>query len=301
MTCRAFILALVVSLLPKLANAAAAPAELLLPDSTKGAVIIPSWDKLETSFDATQLGQLLQDPVMKPFYEDLKAQVYKKGTDRLEKLGVSLEELRAITGGEIAIALTQPKPNVASMILIVDVTGREEKALALREKIGKSLVAQGGQVQPARNGINIFRLARNQTDTKDRFAVNFLKKQTLVLTDDLTTADMLSAALDQQRPDSLKKLPAYQAINSKLAKAAGDLQPQIRWYLDPFGYAEASRIMNPPEAKPTGSPDLLKLLRNQGFAAIQGLGGFVNFSTGQQEMLHRTFIYAPGNTAPGRR
>jgi hypothetical protein len=252
MNCRAIVLALVMNLLPQLA--VAAPADQLLPDSTKGALIIPSWEKLEKSFDATQLGQLLQDPVMKPFYEDLKAQFYKKGTDRLEKLGVSLEELRGITGGEMAIALTQPKPTVASLVLIVDVTGHEAEALALRDKIGKSLAAQGGQAQGVRNGISVFRLARNQGDTKDRFAVNFLKKQTLVLTDDLTTADLLSAALDQPRPDCLKNLPAYQAINKKLGKAAGDLPPHIRWYLDPFGYTEAMRIANPPEAKPQGSP-----------------------------------------------
>ncbi len=40
---------------------------------------------------------------------------------------------------------------------------------------------------------------------------------------------------------------------------------------------------------------MLKLLRNQGFTAVQGLGGVVNFSTGAHELLHRTFIYAPGN------
>lgn len=296
--CRFFVLALVLSFVPQFCLAAI-PAEQLLPDSTKGALLIPNWDKLETAFDATQLGQLLQDPVMKPFYEDLKSQIKTKGTHRLEKLGVSLEELRGITGGEIAIALTHPKVNVASLVLIVDVTGHEAEAIALREKATKNLLAQGAQQVGTRNGISTLRLARNQGDTKDRFAVNFLKKQTLVLTDELGTADLISAALDQPRVDSLKNMPAFSAVSKKLAKASGDLQPHIRWYIDPFGYTEAMRVLDPPEAKPQGSADLLKVLRNQGFAAIQALGGHVNFSTGQQEMLHRTFIYAPGNTAAG--
>ena len=38
----------------------------------------------------------------------------------------------------------------------------------------------------------------------------------------------------------------------------------------------------------------------QGFTAIQGVGGFLNFSTDKYEMLHRTFIYAPGNQAEGQ-
>ncbi len=298
MNCRYYVLALVLSLLPQLA-VAAIPVDQLLPDSTKGAVLIPNWEKLETAFDATQLGQLLLDPVMKPFYEDLKVQLRAKGSHRLEKLGVSVEDMRAIIGGEIAVALTLPKPDIAAIVLVVDVTGHEAEAVALREKIAKSLTTQGGQLIGTTNGISNFRLAKGQGDTKQRYAINFLKKQTLVLTDDMTTAELMSAAMDQPRGDSLKSLAAYQAINTKLAQKAGELQPQVRWYLDPFGYADAMRVLDPPDAKPTGSADLLKVLRNQGFAAIQAVGGYVNFSTGQQELLHRTFVYAPGNTTPG--
>ena len=299
MNCRSVVLALVCSLLPQLA-VAATPADQLLPDSTKAALLIPNWDKLETAFDATQLGQLLHDPVMKPFYEDLKAQFRNKGNHRLDKLGVSLEELRGITGGEIALALTTPRPNVASTVLIVDVTGHEAEATALRDKATKNLLTQGAQAVAPRNGISILRLARDQGDAKDRYAINFLKKQTLVITDDLATAELISAALDQPRVDALKNQPAYQAVGKKLAKAAGDLQPHIRWYIDPFGYAEAMRVLNPPDAKAQGNADLLKILRNQGFAAIQAVGGNVNFSTGQQEMLHRNFYLRPGQQR-GRR
>jgi hypothetical protein len=39
--------------------------------------------------------------------------------------------------------------------------------------------------------------------------------------------------------------------------------------------------------------DMLKILKNQGFTCIQGLGGYVNFMADRYEILHRTFIYAP--------
>lgn len=293
------VLALAFSILPQLALAAATPADQLLPDSTKGAVLIPNWDKLETAFDATQLGQLLLDPVMKPFYEDLKVQIKEKSSRRLAKLGVTVDDLRGVHGGEIALALTLPKPNIAALVLIIDVTGHETEAVALREKISKNMQAQGGQFLGTKNGISHYRLAKYPGDTKEQFAANFLKKQSLVLTDDMATAELISAALDQPRVDSLKSIVAYQAIGKKLIAASGELQPQVRWYLDPFGYTDAMRVLDPPDAKPQGTADLLKVLRNQGFAAIQAIGGHVNFSTGQQELLHRTFIYAPGNTTAG--
>jgi len=299
MNYRFLIIALIVSVLPQLAQAAATPADQLLPNTTKGAVLIPNWEKLETAFDATQLGQLMQDPVMKPFTEDLKNQIRSKGSRRFEKLGVSLDDLRAVLGGEIALALTLPKPDVASLVLIVDVTGHEAEAQALRDKITKNMQAQGGQLLGTQNGISHYRLARMPGDTKEQHAANFLKKSSLVLTDNLAMAEMLSAALDQPRPDSLKSIAAYQAISKKLTQASGTLQPQVRWYIDPFGYTDAMRVLDPPDAKPQGTADLLKVLRNQGFAAVQAIGGHVNFSTGQQELLHRTYVYAPGNTTPG--
>jgi hypothetical protein len=46
---------------------------------------------------------------------------------------------------------------------------------------------------------------------------------------------------------------------------------------------------------------MLKILKNQGFTAIEGVGGFVNFSVDKYDILHRTFIYGPGNQASGER
>ena len=39
--------------------------------------------------------------------------------------------------------------------------------------------------------------------------------------------------------------------------------------------------------------DYLKALREQGFDAIEGVGGFVNLDTESYEVLQRAFIYAP--------
>src|ERR1700744_5565174 len=39
--------------------------------------------------------------------------------------------------------------------------------------------------------------------------------------------------------------------------------------------------------------DIYKALRNQGFTAIQGVGGDVNFSSEGCELIHLTMLYAP--------
>src|SRR4029079_14929177 len=73
----------------------------------------------------------------------------------------------------------------------------------------------------------------------------------------------------------------------------------LRWFIEPFGYAETVRANTALRDKRRG-PDLLKIFRNQGFTAVQGVGEMINFSAGKYELLHRTMVYAPplaGHTA----
>ena len=68
--------------------------------------------------------------------------------------------------------------------------------------------------------------------------------------------------------------------------------PQIRWFIHPLGYAEAARAATPEGQRRKGK-SILEVMRNQGVAAIQGVGGFVDFAAEDYEMVHRTAVYAP--------
>jgi len=75
------------------------------------------------------------------------------------------------------------------------------------------------------------------------------------------------------------------------AKAAGGDHHHVRWFIEPFGYAEVARAAQGGRKK--RGTDILKILQTQGFAAMQGVGGHVFFATQGAEVLHRTFVYAP--------
>ena len=69
---------MIVALLPlSVANLliAAQPSAELLPGSTKGYLSIPDLDQLQAKWHETQLGQLVSDPTMEPFVEDLRRQI----------------------------------------------------------------------------------------------------------------------------------------------------------------------------------------------------------------------------------
>ncbi len=131
-------------------------------------------------------------------------------------------------------------------------------------------------------------------DEAARQVAYFVNADLLAAADNLKVLEGILARQEGNKADSLATLNAFSAITKRCLKGAGDLAPHARWFVEPFGYADAIRVANDhPRKKGT---DMLKILKEQGFTAIQGIGGFVNFNVEPYEMLHRTFVFAPGNS-----
>jgi hypothetical protein len=280
------------------AGAWAAPAsETLLPATTKGFISTNDVDEVRTKFRATQLGELVNDPVMKPFIEDLKTQIGAKLEKAGKRMGLKWADMEGVYGGEVALALVQPdakdKTSHAT-VLIVDITGKAEKAAALLAKVDgnqkanravRSALKAGGvemvvYTQPLAAGAKI-----------PERAFYFIKDDMLVATDHQQVATEIAGRFAGGAPDSLATHGGFQAAMKRNADAAAGAKQQIRWFAEPFGYVEVSRAMQGGRRK--RGNDILRILKDQGFTAIQGMGGYVFFNTGAEEVLHRTYIHAP--------
>jgi hypothetical protein len=266
----------------------------LLPNSTKGYVSVANVDEFETAFNKTQMGQLANDPAMKPFVEDLKRQLTEQWTKTHEKLGIGWEDLDGVPAGEVAMALLLPTPTHDAVVVLADVTGHKAEASKLLTKIDENMAARKAvrserKIQGA--NVVVFDIPKRD-DVPARQVAYFVKDELLAASDDIKVIEgLLSRQAGGSKDDSLASLPAFAAITKRCQEAAGELKPQARWFLEPFGYADASRLH---QAKRRGT-DMLKILKTEGFTAIQGVGGFINLSTDKYELLHRTFIHAPGN------
>ncbi len=275
------------------------PTEDLLPNTTKGYLSVANVDRLTEAFDKTQLGQLANDPTMKPFVEDLKRQLRENWTQTHQKLGITWEDLEGVPSGEVAIAFMLPNESEHALVILADVTGHEQQTEALLEKINKNMAAEKA-VRSERRVLDatviVFDIPKRD-ELPPRQVVYCVKDDLLAATDNLKVMRGIVRRLGQAGADSLSGLSAFKAIMKRCQEAAGDLEPHARWFIEPFGYADAVRLDKP---KKRGT-DMLKILKSEGFTAIEGLGGFVNFSVDKYEMLHRTFIYAPGNQSGGER
>lgn len=273
------------------------PSENLLPTATKGFVSTPNLADAEAKLADTELGKMFSDPLMQPFVEDLEKQIRSRMDKAGVRLGVTFEDLKGVDGGEVALAVVQPNPkdkHSHATVLIIDVTGKETAAKVMLEKIAANQTAKKGVKTHAKAGaieLTIFTLpVKTGEETADQ-VIYFLHKDQIVLTDSTAVAEGIAGRFGQAAADSLAKLPAFEHSMAKNVAAAGDAKPNIRWFVEPFGYVEVSRAINGGRRKRGRDP--LKILANQGFNAVQGLGGNLFFSTGTEEILHRTFVYAP--------
>jgi hypothetical protein len=283
-----------VMLLPTAATAGAfAPSETIFPATTRGWISVADPQVFQESFDRTQYGQLLKDPVMKPFMDSFRAQLRSAGKQRLGKLGLTLEDLEKVPGGEIAMAAIEPQPGVLASILLVDTTGHEAETKALLDQVEKRLIEQKATKSTGAGGMSVFQLPPEPNGgTKQRQVAISSSSGALVVGDSPAVVSQVVATLKQGRKDSLASVAAYQAVVARCGKEVPASAAPLRWFVDPFGYAKVYQAANPPREKRKG-PDYVAILGRQGFDAVKGAGGVVFFDNGTREAQHHTLVYAP--------
>jgi hypothetical protein len=271
------------------------PSEQLLPETTVGYLSIPDFDALQESFDKTQLGQLAQDPAMQPFVDDLKRQLRDRLTESGIQLDLTVEDLEGVYGGEVCLAMTQPggENTAHATAVLVDVTEHQDAANELLAKIDKNQQRKGAKKSTMTIGttsVVVYTLPKREAEQPVQKAYYFLRDDQLVASDNEALIREILARFDGGG-ETLADVVAYRESMQRCAKRAGDLKPHARWFVEPLGYAHAARAAR--GGKKRRGTDLLKVLANQGFDAVQGMGGYVNFSVGEDEILHRTSVYVP--------
>ncbi len=291
----AALLTLVVSLLGN-AALAGVPTDTLMSSETRGFASVLDIQTLKQHWQQTQIGQLVQDKTMKPFVKDLKKQLQRKMTGVNDKLGLHLEDLSDIAGGEIGLGLVERANERAAILLAVDITGHEAQLQEMLEKVDEELSerhATRTESEVSGTTFVTYTIPPQKKLQVEQTAVFFVKNKMFCASDSPLEAQEMLRRFDGQSGGRLVDVPAYQATVNRCLKEADGLAPEVRWYFDPFGYARAARSLEN-SGKKTPGKDYLKIFNSEGFNAIQGIGGFVNLAVGGSfELLHRTAIYAP--------
>jgi hypothetical protein len=285
--------ALIVLLLGAQSIVAAEPAENLFPATTKGFVSTPSVSDLRAAFKATQLGDLAGDDKFRPLLDDLEA----KFDERLVAgLGFKLDDLGDVTTRGLAMGLIQPdaKDRMSHAVaLIADVKEHRAAAEALLAAATKTLLAEKAVKKAKKIGeatLTIFERKPPGAD-KSTTTVFCLHADTLIATDHEGIAEGIVTRLGGKPKDSLASVDAFGKVTAKAKPVDAKSPIQLHWFMEPLGYAETSRAAQ--GGKKRRGVDLLKVLRGQGFEAVQGIGGCVQVHPADREALYTTYAYAP--------
>lgn len=280
---------------------AAVPSDAIMSSSTRGFASVANAKQLEANWNKTQMGHLVKDEAMLPFVQDLKRQIERKLSDTRTKLGITVEDLRDVASGEIGIGLVEQEKTRAAIAITVDVTGNVAAAQTLLGKINEELTKRrNAKVSKATAGgveMTVYAIPPQSEKDVARQAVFFIHQDMLCASDSRAEAEAMIGRFGGDPGNRLADIDAYTTTQGRCAAESNGLAPEIRWYVEPFAYARASRSLASGEDLANRGKDYISILENQGFDAIQGIGGFVNLAAyGSFEVLHRTSIYAPAVT-----
>lgn len=268
----------------------------LFPADTRGFLAVESIDELRRHFEQTQIGQLVKDPTLRPFVEDLRRQILDRISGGQEQLGVSIEQVAEMATGEVGVGVVYPdqgeRPAIAA---VITVTGRREKAEEVLKNLGEDVKKRGGLLEEIKaQGLTIRRLKLpDKADgIKGPELLYSLDDEFLILASRQETIEAV-IGLRKKKGPSLAEVEAFSQIMERCRRDLPEGEkPQIRWFIEPFGYAEAMRAAAPAERR-RQNRQLIERLKAAGFGSLKGVGGFVSFSAEGFELIHRTFVYAP--------
>ncbi len=272
------------------------PTETLVPTTTQYWLSIPAVDEAVKEWNKTELGKLMDDPIMKPVRDDLDRQTKTRREEQGNDLGIDWDDLKSIAGGELCLTLIHPASRRPSRNILADVTGRAKEAAAVRAKLHATQTRQKAVHSTLKVGdvtINVFK-----KDDKTRLA-EFLHGHLFCIARDETVAtEILTRHLKGGGGgESLAGFAPFVMVNKRVAAdnallgKTGKKTPHVRWFVQPIGFAEARRQLDPqrdPEAL-----DMLDVAKKVGFQGVQGMGGVAHLREEAYDLLNRAAVYAP--------
>ncbi len=279
---------------------AATPADQLLPANTAGFVAIANPAEFERKFDETDLGHLAVDPSMKPFVDQIRDQLTRRLGNLQERIGITFDELRGIASGELALAIIPQAKGPATSVLTVDTAGNSDARDALIARIEKHLATDGAtrtSVSVGTTAITV-QTVPPTNDKPQHVAAWFVIEEQLVVTSSVDVAKQLAARFGTPGGESLATSASYRYCIDQVQKTNGDVVADLRWFVNPFAYGDAVRSVALYEGRIDKDEKASTMLRDQGFDAVKGMGGFLYVALDDQhDFVHRTAIHAPADLA----
>ncbi|MFP6672648.1 MAG: hypothetical protein VB857_14655 [Pirellulaceae bacterium] len=220
------------------AIAARPTAPRLLPQTTLLYVRVNNVVELIDRFKETSMGQITQDPKIRPLIEQLYGDALKAFSSVEEEVGLSLEQLLKLPQGEACLALVSSETGLPMLTLLLDVGDQLPEAEKLLKKMEQAIVAEGGSKTTETAGDT--EITTYHSRGEDPFSV-FTREGTVVVCTNTILSKQLLEVWDGTAPSDFKSLADNRKFTAIMKRSAGaeGARPQISYYADPIAMVES--------------------------------------------------------------
>src|SRR4051794_9166914 len=158
---------------------------------------------------------MFNDDVMKAFVDDFKKQMREDFGAIEKKLGLTYDDLKGVTGGEMSLSLIERKGQDAALAITIDVTGHQKQAVELIAAAANRFAKRGGRRSQENVDGTTFNVFSVPNGDRTQRTIYFIKGALLCGIDDRAEAERILNRTRGASNDNLASVKAYQATMEK--------------------------------------------------------------------------------------
>ena len=136
------------------------PGEKLLPKDTLAFFTIADVPEFRQKWDKTSIGQLLHDPQLKPFLDDVQKKIDEASKNMESETGVSISDLLEVPQGELTVALLEKPARKLSFVFLLEFGKNKATIEKLLKKFDEALERNRLSIQPKKSKRSRFTFTR---------------------------------------------------------------------------------------------------------------------------------------------
>lgn len=238
------------------------------------------------------MGQLVRDPQLKPFLDDVEKQVGEASKKMEEEVGVSLAELLELPRGEVTIAVMEKPAQKISVVISLEYGEGKATIEKLLKKMDEALEKETEHSTEEINRTTVHVYAMKNVDPQNPFKTiaYFTTESHIVFASEIEALKEVLERWDGKSDDTLAQNDQYKYIMNQCKFEGGE--PLVKWYLNPIGTIQ-SGLAVAQNAFPTAGVGMAgAFLPMFGVDELKGWGGAVDLDEGDFEVVATSYIIA---------
>ncbi len=268
-----------------------APGEKLLPKDTLAFFTISDVPEFRQKWDKTSVGQLLHDPKLKPFLDDVEKKIDEASKNMENETGVSIADLLEVPQGELTIALLEKPARKLSFVFMLEFGKNKATIEKLLKKFDEALEKEQAEhttEEIEKIAVHVYTLKNPEPDNPFKTITYFTDESFLVFSTEIEAIKEVLERWEGDSDDSLADNDQFKYIQSKCKLESGE--PLLKWYINPIGLIQSGITMAQATIPQAGLA--AAFLPMFGVDGWKGWGGTLDFDEGEFEGVSNSFIFA---------